>query len=271
MGGLAAAVTLRKEPPLKEKAAWIVLIALVMVAEIQNLYVADKQQNAVFSSIKGGLENTTNGLDQTALGLRNATNALSGVSDGINKTFGENQKQFEAASERSKEILNKTKSAANMAAESVSDLTGGDSVPEIFAVKNIARGNPPQFLLAFKVDGNHALRNVSVSYQDMNYNQTIQGRPMTLDQAKALSHFVPLDDGGTGTILPGGNFLNTYIPAGRYAFRIATASGMFGEDMTLTITAPGVLSEVYTVKKAGKVLVQMDDRGYVVKPPGESQ
>jgi hypothetical protein len=50
LGGLAAAVTFRKDPPLKEKAAWIMLIALVMKAEISNLYLADKEQAGVFSS-----------------------------------------------------------------------------------------------------------------------------------------------------------------------------------------------------------------------------
>jgi uncharacterized membrane protein YoaK (UPF0700 family) len=94
MGGLAAVVTLREKPPLKEKAAWIVLIAFVMVAEIQNLYVVDREQASIFSSIQGGLQSTKNGLDQTARGLQATTNALSGVSQDINNASGDNQKQF---------------------------------------------------------------------------------------------------------------------------------------------------------------------------------
>lgn len=51
LGGLAAAVTFRKEPSVGEKAAWIVLISLLAVAEIRNLYVVDKEQTATFSTI----------------------------------------------------------------------------------------------------------------------------------------------------------------------------------------------------------------------------
>jgi hypothetical protein len=52
---VAAAVTFRKEPPVKEKAAWIFLIALLMLAEIRNLYVDrdehNKQQALISQSI----------------------------------------------------------------------------------------------------------------------------------------------------------------------------------------------------------------------------
>jgi hypothetical protein len=65
MGGLAAAVTFRKDPSLKEKAAWIVLITLVMVAEVRNLYVADREQAATFSKINSDLERTGEGLNKT--------------------------------------------------------------------------------------------------------------------------------------------------------------------------------------------------------------
>jgi hypothetical protein len=41
---------LRKDPPVKEKAAWILLMALVMVSEIRNLYVADAEQAGKFDA-----------------------------------------------------------------------------------------------------------------------------------------------------------------------------------------------------------------------------
>lgn len=43
MGGVAAAVAFRKDPPVREKAAWILVITMLMVAEIRNLYVAEHE------------------------------------------------------------------------------------------------------------------------------------------------------------------------------------------------------------------------------------
>lgn len=267
-GLLAAIVTLRKEPPLTEKACWVILFTLITVAEIKNLYVAEKEQAQTFSTIQGGLQSTKNGLDHTVIGLGKASNTLGTISGDITKASGENQKQFDAASVRSGKILEKTGSAAEMASEAVYNMTGGDSVPEINAIKNISQGtNPPKFPLVFVVHGKYALRNVSVAYQDHDYTQSVMHQPMTLEQFKGLWHFIPLDDGGTGTILPGGHILTTYIPAGKYGFSITTAGGTFDEEMTLTITSPGVLSEAYSVKKNGKVIIQVDDSGYLVKPP----
>jgi hypothetical protein len=65
MGGVAAAVTFRKEPSVPEKAVWIVLLTLLIVAEIRNLYVADAHQASIFGNIQHGLEVTASGLDAT--------------------------------------------------------------------------------------------------------------------------------------------------------------------------------------------------------------
>jgi hypothetical protein len=79
LGLLAAAVTLRKDPPLSEKAIWILLMATLMVAEIRNLYIADKEQAATFSAIEGKLEATRNGLDKTLKGLQAEGIRLEGI------------------------------------------------------------------------------------------------------------------------------------------------------------------------------------------------
>ncbi len=92
MGGLAAAVALRKDPSLWEKSAWIVLITFVMVAEIRNLYIADAEQQGIFGGIQSGLNETKSGLDSTVNGLSNAANALGTISGDIHKASEENQR-----------------------------------------------------------------------------------------------------------------------------------------------------------------------------------
>lgn len=49
MGVAAAAATFRKEPTLKEKAAWIILITLLMYAEIKGLYYDQKVRDDAFN------------------------------------------------------------------------------------------------------------------------------------------------------------------------------------------------------------------------------
>lgn len=96
MGILAAAVTLRKDPPVKEKAAWILLMALVMVAEIRNLYVADAEQAEKFDVISNSLKATKTGLDNTVEGLTATANRLDGISSGISEAANKSQAQFNA-------------------------------------------------------------------------------------------------------------------------------------------------------------------------------
>jgi len=102
MGGLAAAVTFRKDPPVGEKAAWIALIALLIVAEIRNLYVTDQEQAMTFSSINGELKETKKGLDQT---VEHLTTIQGHVDVGV------------VSSQR----------AADTATEAVRSITGGNS------------------------------------------------------------------------------------------------------------------------------------------------
>jgi hypothetical protein len=141
--------------------------------------------------------------------------------------------------------------------------------PEITAITNYAKGdNPPKFALILWVQGKHPLRNALLSYQDRKETESIKDKPMTLEQLQALAHFVPLDDGGTGTILPGPHILrDTYLPAGHYVFIMPTAAGNFGEEMTLTITGPGKLTDKHTVEKNRKIITQWDGDHYVVEPP----
>jgi hypothetical protein len=258
LGGLAVAVTLRKEPWLKEKAAWVGLISLLMYAEIRNLYVADREQTQTFLTIQTGLNETKTGLDASA-------KALSGISEGIGKASGESQKQFDMAAERSNVILDKTQVAADRASEAVSTLTGGDSVPEIMAVRNIAEGNPPRFPLMLDVYGKHALRNVAVFYQDVNHTKEAFKGPVSLEQIKSMWQRIPLGD-ETDMVLPGARLLDTSLSPGEYVFNITTASGSFYEEMTTTL-APNSLNEIFKVSKDGRVVIQLGEKGYIVKPP----
>ena len=62
LGGLAAAVTLRKEPSVGEKALWIVAITILMFAEIHNLYVEAERQNGEAKKVSDALDKTNQGL-----------------------------------------------------------------------------------------------------------------------------------------------------------------------------------------------------------------
>ena len=106
-GLLVAAVTLRKDPPLPEKACWIVLFTLLTVAEIRNLYIADREQAETFSTIQGGLDNTKKGLDQAVKDLSKVEVSLGKVSGHVDAGVLISQK------------------AENTATEVVNDITGG--------------------------------------------------------------------------------------------------------------------------------------------------
>ena len=73
MGLVAALMSLRKEPSHWEKASWIILMTVLIVAEIQNLYKADREQARTFNEISQSLGASKNGLDATAGGIRSAT------------------------------------------------------------------------------------------------------------------------------------------------------------------------------------------------------
>jgi hypothetical protein len=100
MGVLAAMVSLRKEPSPTEKAAWIVLITLVMIAEVRNLYVADREETDKFTAIQNGLELTNEGLAKTATALGTTATTLHGISGDISKESKQSQAQFGATIEK---------------------------------------------------------------------------------------------------------------------------------------------------------------------------
>jgi hypothetical protein len=81
LGGLAAAVTLRKEPSTPEKALWIVAITILMVAEIHNLYVEADKQNKEAEAISTSLGLTNKGLGKTLEGLTSVVGKLDQAAD----------------------------------------------------------------------------------------------------------------------------------------------------------------------------------------------
>jgi hypothetical protein len=76
LGLVAATVTFRKDPRPREKAGWILLMTLIMVAEIRNLYVADADQLRKFGKISGSLDATKRGLDATANGINETAKGM---------------------------------------------------------------------------------------------------------------------------------------------------------------------------------------------------
>ena len=69
MGLAAAVVTFREKIRPSEKAAWIVLVTLLVFAEITNLYVADADQLAKFTKVSDALDATKKGLNATVAGI----------------------------------------------------------------------------------------------------------------------------------------------------------------------------------------------------------
>jgi hypothetical protein len=100
LGVLATAVTLRKDPPLPEKAAWVFLFALLAVAEIRNLYVEDNEETVKFGLIQSGLEATNQGLQNTVTALGTTATSLQGISGEITTTNNNSHKQFEKTMNR---------------------------------------------------------------------------------------------------------------------------------------------------------------------------
>ncbi|MGB7471519.1 MAG: hypothetical protein WBA09_15490 [Candidatus Acidiferrum sp.] len=97
MGLVAAIMAFQKEPKRSEKALWILCLTALLVAEIRNLYTADRQQANTFNQISQSLDASKKGLDATADGIRNTTDQA--------------QKQFEVTIDR----VNKTLEASEAA------------------------------------------------------------------------------------------------------------------------------------------------------------
>jgi hypothetical protein len=160
LGTLAAAVTFRKDPPLKEKAAWIFLISMLMVAEIRNLYIADAEQAETFIAIRSGLQVTKQGLDTTVQSLQTVAGTLQGISGKITETETNNQRHFDATMGTTKEVLNKTSEAAATADEAVKNITGGDSWGSVEIVNLFDKPDAVGFIV--RDEGRYPLRGVKL-------------------------------------------------------------------------------------------------------------
>jgi hypothetical protein len=90
MGGVVAVAAFRKEPGAFEKAAWIVLITLLIRAEIKNLYIADEIQARTFQRIAHGLQETSTRLEDT--------------SNRIEQQFGEIKSRFNSVDTQNSQL-----------------------------------------------------------------------------------------------------------------------------------------------------------------------
>jgi hypothetical protein len=94
LGAMAAGVTLRKDPSPREKAVWIVLITVLMVAEIHTLVVDEKEHTAATKSISDALATTNSGLKETLSGLQGVTSKIGGISTDIKTGSDTGNSQF---------------------------------------------------------------------------------------------------------------------------------------------------------------------------------
>jgi hypothetical protein len=139
--GLGAAIVTFLEPTKIEKAAWIALFTLLMVAEIRNLYVADADQLNKFRIISSELGATKRGLDAAADRLKVIANAIK-----INTE--QSDKHFAATMSESH--------------EAISQITGGSSFSYVTIM-----GDASGFVIA--PAGNYPLYDVGidmVGYRD---------------------------------------------------------------------------------------------------------
>jgi hypothetical protein len=83
MGAVAALMIFHEKPSLREKAAWVILVTVLMVTEIQNIYTTDKEQSATFLSISQALDKTKDGLDATRQGIEAAAKRIEAANSGI--------------------------------------------------------------------------------------------------------------------------------------------------------------------------------------------
>lgn len=144
MGGAAAYVTFRENLRPTEKAAWIFLITLLIVAEIRNLYVADAEQVSKFAKISEALDETSRGLDATAKGIEGTAKAL-------DKSITDSEQRFSATMERTDAVL--------------TSITGGKSYGAV--VPMLGNLLPGQDIpLAVENHGTHILTGVSVTLYD---------------------------------------------------------------------------------------------------------
>lgn len=155
MGGMAAIMTLVKDPPVREKLVWILLITVLMVAEIRNLYVADQEQAQTFRSIQNGLDETKKGLDQTVVGLSSAAAALSGISGDVHQVSKQDQQQEGSILQEMQRSTQETRDA----------LTGGPSFVTIAPIWATDPGGS-DYPLMISVVGKNTMYDVSIEMQE---------------------------------------------------------------------------------------------------------
>lgn len=143
LGGLAAAVTLRKEPSTREKALWIIAITILMVAEIQNLYVEADRQHKEAKVISDSLEATKKGLGKTLDGLTDVVGQLDGISGDIDTATKNSQTQFGKTMSQFNDVTKSQEAIAATTKENLDQITGGDQYFYVTAFPALDWGNPP--------------------------------------------------------------------------------------------------------------------------------
>jgi hypothetical protein len=107
VGVLAASVTFRKEPSNKEKAAWIVLLTILMIADIRALYVADAEQVKTFNGISVSLSDTARKLGLVAQGLQATAEGIKITSSKMDTAIDNSKQQFDATTAEIGGVLSK--------------------------------------------------------------------------------------------------------------------------------------------------------------------
>lgn len=106
LGGLAAGVTLRREPSVREKACWIIAITILMLAEVRNLYVEADRQHQGAKKVSDALDLTNQGLKKTLDGLSVVVGQLGGISGGITDATTKSTTQFNTTTSKLTEAIN---------------------------------------------------------------------------------------------------------------------------------------------------------------------
>lgn len=232
MAAIAASVALRKEPPVSEKAAWILLVMLLMVAEVRNLFVIDREQAETFHAIQHRFDETEQKLGQTANGLDLTEKSLRKLSDDTAQAEKSNQQQFAAQIDKSNKLM-------SMSKEGLDEITGGDSYTYVIAGLTSA----PPFQLMVNVRGKHSVHNVTAEFQQYFGRDSDSVRK----QLQSM-HGLPT---GSGSFLPGITPINESVGQGRYFIRVLTQNSDINEQLDIQRCADGGWSEAIHMNGPG--------------------
>ncbi len=140
-----------------EKAGWVILITLLIVAEIRNLYIADAQQVTNFQTISDSLDATKRGLDATAAG--------------INATIANSQTQFQATMDKTEKLLESSK-------KNIDAVTGGNSF--CYAIASFMTKDLVSFEIA--THGDSPLHDVQVELIDVDKEEKLlSSQPFSME------------------------------------------------------------------------------------------